>query len=246
METMRLQDIWHTTQLGHSSYVFIAGEQIHFDDILQMIARLVLSGLLGALIGYERETHGRPAGLRTHMLVCMGSTIFTIVSSAFVGAPDPSRVASQIVSGIGFLGAGTIIRQGSIVRGLTTAASLWTIAAIGMAVGVSWNLAIFAVVAALVVFVTLGVLNKIEHSLISRRRYRELGVIMREGAQDISSVLNAISAHGIEIQGVRSEDTVEAGRKLYKLRLRLPPGMRPQPITDMLAGMPGIISFDWE
>src|SRR5207248_10519029 len=95
---------------------------------------LFLAALLGALIGFERERHDRPAGLRTHILVCMGAALITQVSRHLGGVRfDESRIAAQIVSGIGFLGAGTIFRTGSVVRGLTTAASLWVVAGIGMA-----------------------------------------------------------------------------------------------------------------
>jgi putative Mg2+ transporter-C (MgtC) family protein len=97
-----------------------------------MIFRLVLAAVLGSMVGWERERHNRPAGLRTHALVCLGSALITLVSQSF-SAPgqDPSRISAQIVSGIGFLGAGTIlrVRDSNIIRGLTTAASLWTVCA---------------------------------------------------------------------------------------------------------------------
>ena len=216
-------------------------------SLLEMVGRLVLAALLGGLVGYERETHGRPAGLRTHMLVCMGSTIFTIVSASFGGStPDPSRVASQIVSGIGFLGAGTIIRQGSMVRGLTTAASLWTVAALGMAVGVNWNLAIFAVIAAILVFGTLSLMNKIEHTLILTRRFREIAVIMKEGERRIADVLAAVSDTGAEVVGMVSEPASEPGMRLVKIRVRIPSGMQPTTISQSVSAMPDVTSFEWD
>ena len=123
--------------------------------------RLGVAGLLGAAIGLERELEEKAAGLRTHMLVALGSALFTLVSAygfhAFLadgGAvvrADPSRIAAQIVTGIGFLGAGVIFRQGLTVRGLTTAATLWLVAAIGMAAGAGyWSGAVLATAAALV------------------------------------------------------------------------------------------------
>src|SRR5689334_4807052 len=113
---------------------------------LNIALRLLLSAVLGAVIGYEREIHDHPAGMRTHLLVSLGSAAFTVVSIygfSNTGIPneaptDPSRVAAQIVTGIGFLGAGAIIKYGTSVRGLTTAASLWVTAAVGMAVGAGW------------------------------------------------------------------------------------------------------------
>jgi len=107
---------------------------------LDLSLRLVLAAALGALIGAEREIHGHPAGIRTHMLVALGSGLFTVLSiHGFGQGPgagiDPTRIAAQIVSGIGFLGAGAILKDGIVIRGLTTAASLWATAAVGMAAG---------------------------------------------------------------------------------------------------------------
>src|SRR3990170_1614989 len=107
---------------------------------LDLVGRLLLAAILGAAIGVEREIHDHPAGVRTHLLVSLGSGLFTVLSIVGFPAPDnsatdPSRVAAQIVTGIGFLGAGAILKYGPPVRGLTTAASLWAAAGIGMAAG---------------------------------------------------------------------------------------------------------------
>lgn len=105
---------------------------------LETIIKLILAVFLGGIIGYEREVIKRPAGLRTHMLVSLGATLFTVMSfTAFPGA-DPARIASYIVMGIGFIGAGTIFQIKDKVIGLTTAACLWVTASIGMAVGVGY------------------------------------------------------------------------------------------------------------
>ena len=104
---------------------------------VQMFLRLLVAVVLGALVGYERERAGKPAGVRTHGMVSLGAALFAVVSlHGFGGTGDPARVAAQIVTGIGFLGAGAILHQRSNVHGLTTAASLWVTAAIGLAVGV--------------------------------------------------------------------------------------------------------------
>ncbi len=106
-----------------------------------MIFRIIISALLGGIIGFEREVHGRPAGIRTQMLVCLGSTVFMIISILIAvkykefGPVDPTRIAAGVVTGIGFLGAGAIIRAGRSIHGLTTAASIWAVSAIGMAIG---------------------------------------------------------------------------------------------------------------
>jgi hypothetical protein len=113
---------------------------LDFATQLDFVARLVVAAALGALVGAEREIHGHPAGIRTHMLVALGSGIFTVMSihgfGQGPGVPiDPTRIAAQIVSGIGFLGAGAILKDGIVIRGLTTAASLWATSAVGMAAG---------------------------------------------------------------------------------------------------------------
>lgn len=102
--------------------------------LYEQVLRILLAVALGALAGFEREQARKPAGLRTHVLVCTGAALFTMVSIDYFGM-DPARIAAGIVTGIGFLGAGTIIGSGSKVRGLTTAASLWVVAGIGLAVG---------------------------------------------------------------------------------------------------------------
>ena len=122
---------------------------------LEMVLRLLLAAVLGAVIGYQRERVGKPAGLRTHILVCVGSALFTIASIYGFGDPSAAaRIAAGIVAGIGFIGAGAIMhRDGGIVEGLTTAATIWAVAAIGLAAGAGLYL-----VAGVTTGVTLGIL----------------------------------------------------------------------------------------
>ena len=136
----------------------------------ELAVRLVVAAILGALIGLEREYHGHPAGTRTHMLVSVGSAAFTVLSiEAFKGpGTDPGRIAAQIVTGIGFLGAGAILKDGRTIRGLTTAASLWAVAAVGMAAGAAaWGV---AVATTIIVIVSLWPLHEIEKRFMKRRR----------------------------------------------------------------------------
>ena len=103
---------------------------------VEVILRLLLAAALGAIIGYQRERANKPAGLRTHILICVGAALFTVASLFGFGTDDAARVASGVVAGIGFLGAGAIIRNGEgIVAGLTTAATIWSVAGIGLAAG---------------------------------------------------------------------------------------------------------------
>jgi putative Mg2+ transporter-C (MgtC) family protein len=147
-------------------------------DWWEVLVRLALAAALGAAIGLERELREREAGLRTHLLVSLGSALFTIVSAygfhsflasgANVVRADPTRIAAQIVTGIGFLGAGAIIRQGLSVRGLTTAATLWVVAAIGLAAGAGYYDA--AVVATVLVLVSLWPLRILAYRIFVRYR----------------------------------------------------------------------------
>jgi putative Mg2+ transporter-C (MgtC) family protein len=119
-----------------------------------MILRLLIATVLGALVGYERESAGKPAGVRTHGMVCLGAALFAVVSlHGFERVGDPGRVAAQVVTGIGFLGAGAILHQRGSVHGLTTAASLWVTAAIRLAVGV--GMVLMSVTTAILVFLLL-------------------------------------------------------------------------------------------
>lgn len=127
---------------------------------VEMIVRVALALLLGALPGGERELHGSPAGLRTHMLVTGGAACFTLASIYGFEGSDPARIAAQVVTGIGFLGAGTIWREGVNVGGLTTAASIWMAAAVGMLTGA--GLYALAVASSLLLFITLRLTNLLE------------------------------------------------------------------------------------
>ncbi|HIH09871.1 MAG TPA: MgtC/SapB family protein [Candidatus Diapherotrites archaeon] len=114
-----------------------------------MVTRIIVAIILGAIIGLQRQSDGNPAGFRTHMLICLGAAMFTILSLDFPGTTDTSRIAAGIVTGIGFLGAGAIFRGEDKVRGLTTAADLWAVTAIGIAVGIGYY--VVAIVSTLLV-----------------------------------------------------------------------------------------------
>lgn len=158
---------------------------------LDVIARLVTAAVLGALIGLEREIHDHPAGMRTHLLVSLGSAGFTVLSIEGFPAPpgtdpitgaDPARVAAQIVSGIGFLGAGAILKEGATIRGLTTAANLWAVAAVDMAAGAgAWVIAIVATTLILISLwplrlLTLRFAGKDQHKVMLRVATRPAGL----------------------------------------------------------------------
>lgn len=169
---------------------------------LDITVKMLLAALVGGLIGFEREKHGRPAGLRTNLLVAVGSCVMVIVSEAFYlkysmfGAEtalriDPSRVAAQIVTGIGFIGAGVILKEGASVRGLTTAASLWTVAGLGMAFGMGFFS--LGAIATVLVLVSLTLLKKLD-PIIKKDRFLTLAVtsVTREGLlEELQAILAA-------------------------------------------------------
>ncbi len=160
----------------------------------EMVARLLLAGAMGSVIGFERERLQWAAGLRTHMLVCVGACLFMLVSafgfSDVLGRKDvvldPSRVAAQVVSGIGFLGAGTILLRGEVVTGLTTAASLWAVAAIGLAVG--GGLYVPAVAATGLVIGILAGVKPIEERWRDRMQAFELQLTVKAGSLAIDAL----------------------------------------------------------
>ncbi|WP_246504930.1 MgtC/SapB family protein [Microvirga antarctica] len=155
---------------------------------LEMVGRLALAAGLGSMIGFERERLLWAAGLRTHMLVAVGSCLIMIVSAFgfadVLGTPnvnlDPSRIAAQVVSGIGFLGAGAILLRGEIIRGLTTAASLWTVAGIGLAVGSGLYMA--ATATTVIVLVILAGLKPLEARFRNRNQSAQIRIMADRGA----------------------------------------------------------------
>lgn len=179
---------------------------------LAVLVKLVLAAIAGGVVGLEREKHGRPAGLRTHLLVALGACLMMIVSEAFhlkyamhdmqsALRIDPSRTAAQIITGIGFLGAGVIIKEGITVRGLTTAASLWLVAGLGMAFGM--GLFIPGILTTILALGSLIFLKMLE-PVIKKDRYLDLAVtaVNRPGLQDELEKLFA--EHGLLITDIRS------------------------------------------
>ncbi|WP_374694319.1 MgtC/SapB family protein [Janthinobacterium sp. J1-1] len=171
----------------------------------ELVGRLAFSALLGSVIGYERERLAWVAGLRTHMLVCVGSTLIMIVSAYGFSEVlservtlDPSRMAAQVVSGIGFLGAGAILARGEIVRGLTTAASVWSVAGIGLAVG--GGLYTPAVAATVIILIILAGIKPLEKRFIGSRQRRELLITAERDALSLDKLHEALGAGTTRVQ----------------------------------------------
>ena len=193
------------------------------------LARLAVAAGLGGAIGFERELREREAGLRTHILVCVGSALFTIVSAyGFRGflesgdqviRADPTRIAAQIVTGIGFLGAGAIIRQGLSVRGLTTAATLWVAAAIGIAAGAGYYSG--AVVATVITIVALGPLRLLGYRVFERLRPEERTIVieLRPGTRT-TELLEELESRNAHVEYFQLQD--EHDRRIVTLTLDTP------------------------
>ncbi|MFC5701889.1 MgtC/SapB family protein [Cohnella faecalis] len=182
-------------------------------DNVHILIRLLLAVILGGAIGFEREHHNHPAGFRTHILVCMGSTLIMMLSvygfAEFVGEAnvriDPARLATAVITGVGFLGAGTILFTGKSITGLTTAASLWVVAAIGLAVGAGFNFA--AIAASVIVLINLWVFNKIEQRFLKRRKTRVLIIQASTRDQLLDQVCDQLTNKAIITRDMRWANT---------------------------------------
>ncbi len=184
----------------------------------QMLVKLVISAVLGGIIGLQRERAERPAGFRTHVLVCLGSTLIMLISSeAFKGnsAVDPTRIAAQVVTGIGFLGAGTIIRQGSIIKGLTTAASIWVVSAIGLAVGIGYYLG--AVITTILVFLVLTIFKIVEERYLTKPEEFKIDIEFDESTGDLSTLESELSFLGIKLIRTKIESHIRDNLILIEL-----------------------------
>jgi putative Mg2+ transporter-C (MgtC) family protein len=219
-------------------------------SLAELTFRIGLAAGLGAAIGLERELREREAGLRTHLLVALGSALFTLVSAyawsdwSFSNRSgivfDPTRIAAQIVTGVGFLGAGAIIRQGLTVRGLTTAATLWAVAAIGMAVGAGYYSA--AIITTVVVIVSLWPLRVLAYRLFMRVRPEErpLEIELPSGAS-AQPVLAAVEDLGADVESFQLERSRDG--LLVILRAAFPGG--PSEALRKLADLEEVRAVRW-
>ena len=192
-----------------------------------ILARVLLAGGLGAMIGFERDVHGRSAGLRTHLLVAMGAAVFMVLSQLVAAegvshegkiiASDPGRIAAQIVTGIGFLGAGVIIKEGITVRGLTTSACLWIAAGIGMSAGAGYfTLAIVTTVSSLLGLVGLKSFEK----TYKKDSYRILTIKTPVGI-DSSSVIRVVKEQNLDVMSCDIYKNYEEKTTVTRLTLRI-------------------------
>ena len=209
-----------------------------------MAIRLLLSCVLGGLIGYERDAQHKSAGLRTHILVSIGSCLIMILSIKIylsvqgLTNADPARLAAQVVSGIGFLGAGSIIKEGPTVKGLTTAASLWVVSGVGLAIGAGYY--IEALMSTGLVFLTLTILSRIEkkdHQYIKR-----ITVMTVDRPGQIGKIGSELGKYGIGIQDI----TIDQHNDMLMITfiVNISQSVRTNDITIDMLGIEGVTSVN--
>lgn len=220
----------------------------------EITIRLVLATILGGLVGIEREQNNHPAGFRTHILVCVGSALIMLISmygfEEYISQnrdhvlSDPARLAAQVVSGIGFLGAGTILVHGGTVRGLTTAASLWVVAGIGLALGAGFYYG--ASLATLLVLLSLVVLNRIEDLFISRSHLHLIQLKVIDAPGKLGVIATKVGENNISIRKISIQETKEDGKGegdgyiSLSIGLRIPSTISIALVVDQLRSIDGV------
>jgi putative Mg2+ transporter-C (MgtC) family protein len=195
----------------------------------ELLIRLVVGTVLGGVIGYERDIHGRPAGLRTHLIVALASTTFMLVSTHFVYfqhyggddlvTVDTSRIAASVVTGIGFLGGGAILRTGLTIQGLTTADGLWLVAAIGLSAGA--GMYVVSVAATLIGMLSLALLRRFEHK-DERLVRRRIWLVVAETGPSVPALLEALAGVGVVVAPADYDRRVDERRIHLTFQAQVP------------------------
>jgi len=210
---------------------------------LEIAGRLLLGALLGGGIGLERQVHGRPAGFRTHLLVCVAAVLLMTVSQSLGGGAggdvarfDPGRLAAGAITGMGFLGAGVVLKSGLSVHGLTTAACLWIVSAIGLAVGCGLRFA--AILSFLITLVSLWLLRYVEER-IPRLAYKYITIVVDRDAPE-EQLRAAVTDNGPRITEMAYELDAESGRMTYRITIASEHLISERAIVDALARFPAV------
>lgn len=212
-----------------------------------LLLRVLVGTMLGATIGYERRLHRRPAGLRTHLLVSLAASTFMVVSTHFVYfqhyqrddlvALDPSRIAASVVTGVGFLGGGAILRTGASVQGLTTAAGLWLCAAIGLSAGAGmYVVSVFSTVLGVVALTLLRQLEHKEDDRVTRR----VSLTLAEPAPAWPEIVGALRARRIAITPGDYERRIDEGSVAVTFHAHIPVDAAPEELIGALEAQPGV------
>ncbi len=210
-----------------------------------LLGRLLLAAVLGGAIGAERELNDQAAGLRTHMLLTIGACLFTLVSAYGFGSAigtDPSRLAAQVVTGIGFLGGGAIVRHGLTVKGLTTAASIWATASVGVAVGAGSY--VLGIGGAVLVVGTLFGLRRVSNVLQRWGVSREEFVLVTEPGFDVRRIVELVELERVDLRGLEHQQDEDGDRVVLLVKLR--PRYRPERLLHALRHVEGVLQVEWE
>lgn len=218
----------------------------------ELALRLGLAIAFGGAVGFERESQNLPAGFRTHILVCVGATLIMMVSAYGFTGPlaemaDPSRIAASVVTGIGFLGAGTILRQRGNIRGLTTAASLWAVSAIGLAIGIGFYVG--ALLSTLVVLISLLVLGRLDRVFLSSHRVKRLNLHVSDQVGlvgEIASILSDLKINILKIDLDKAPDPGEKGIIDIEFMVVIPLNFDRNQLFRRLGFLEGIQHVCWQ
>lgn len=218
--------------------------------MVESIVALLLAGLFGSLVGLEREIHGQPAGLRTHMILAVGSALAAILSisySHFLSSPnfpsDPARIVAQVVSGVGFLGGGAILRYGVNIKGLTTASSLWTVAIIGIACGSGYyQLAGFTTILVLVI---LTIISSVESYFLPAYKMHTLKIVLRDRPGIINHVKEILLENGVKVSSLNACMPDKTTLKL-NLVIRKPGSLGMDSVINLINGIDEASSLEIE
>ncbi|MDZ7295417.1 MAG: MgtC/SapB family protein [candidate division KSB1 bacterium] len=220
---------------------------------LQAVVQMLVAVVLGAVVGLERARHGRPAGMRTHALVCAGATMIMLTARGLATVSpeamaritvDPGRIAAGIITGIGFLGAGSIIKSGDFVRGLTTAACLWFVAALGIIIGEGFFL--LSLLATALALFLLVVMDRFEHRF-ARVVYRSLRVVVpaQERRRVEDSLREVLAEMGMRVQDTQYRLSAQAGAAQIVFRLRGSTRTSGSELMERLLAVEGVRSVEW-
>lgn len=205
---------------------------LNFDELIQLF-RIFLALLLGAMIGFEREKYGRPAGLRTHILVCVASSLAMLISMFGFKEADEARLAAQVISGIGFIGAGTIIRGDKDITGITTAATIFICAIIGLSVGNGYYFG--AILTTITTLIVLSLFTKIEAKLTLNRKFKStLSVIVNYDKNYSSKLKNILDEANVVVTSLEYKNTTLDGEKVIRTTIVFGKHTKTDVINDLI------------
>ncbi|MBF4694798.1 MgtC/SapB family protein [Fusibacter ferrireducens] len=211
----------------------------------ESIIKILFATFIGGLIGFEREVINRPAGFRTHILVCVASAIVMDVNILLAATNinmDPTRLGAQVISGIGFLGAGTIIKEGPTVKGLTTAASLWSVACIGLVVGSGYYL--IALITAIIMLITLKTFSQIEKKWTRAKRLFTLLITTDEAPERLGTVTLILGKYNCRIHKVTLSHEEAVSHTHIEIDYITPYGIKNMDIIHKLESLEGILKVE--